>query len=398
MIQRKKIESLYFVLSTILLLWANNGLFSYVNIYLPAIAKYSLFGICILVATVLDRSYLKKLFKNILPLLFFILLSLLSLVLFKMEYVSLFLKSILYLIIIYSQYLYYENSDIKWKKRILLILAIDYICLAISTIRELNINPNISRLLATGNLEYVMNVGGYSFIYSSIIFIYYCIDQILNNNRKIIYICLLCLLVTLLFKGGFTISYLLFAICLIIYIIMKLKNKKKYFSLFLIITTIVFSFSYLVPILLNNVKKSENVNYEVRYRASELLKFYNGENIDGTDMDSRLFQYQISINQFSNNIFVGTFGEQSPGGHASWLDLLASFGLLSIAVFVFQHNFFRGVLRKIDKSKKPLFITIVLLYYFQGLINTVLFFNTFLYVFFAIPILLENNFKDGDMK
>ena len=120
-----------------------------------------------------------------------------------------------------------------------------------------------------------------------------------------------------------------------------------------------------------------------------MSKLWSGDNIDGTDIDSRLYKYKSSLNSFADNIFFGTFDFNKIGEHSSWLDLLGMFGLTSILFFFFQHNIFKEIYNNISTRYRPVLLTIIFVYFLQGLINTVLFFNTFLYMFFVIPLLFD---------
>lgn len=393
-ISRKKMQSIYLVFSIILLLWANNGVFSYVNLYIPAVFKYGLFGICIVLATILDKKYLDKLFKNIFPLLIFLFIMYLSHFLFKTHNLFIYYKPIIYLIIIYSQYLYYQDADSTTQKYIIYILLIDYLFLSLNTIKQLNDNPYLSRILATADAEYVSNVGGYSFIYSTITFILYFLNNLTKKRRIILSSILILLFLYTLYKGSFTISYIILILSIVLFVVLKLYNKKKILTIFLLISVIIFSFSYVTPNILKYVANHNGANYEIRMRANEMLNFYSGKNIDGTDINSRFIRYKMSLESFNENILYGNFGSKPVGGHSSWLDLLGLFGLLSLSFFVFQFKFFKCVCKKIRKDDIPLYISILFSYILQGLINTVLFFNTFLYMFLLVPLLLTNNEED----
>ena len=153
MISIDKLKKLHIFLSLFLLLWANNGIFSYINLHIPSFIKFLVFGICIIIETIIDKNNFKKLINRTLPLIIMFLIVIITYIIYKNTYLMIIYKALIYIFIIYSQYLYYINEDNKTKMIIINILLIDYLFLSINTLINLIDNPYLSRMLSTADAE-----------------------------------------------------------------------------------------------------------------------------------------------------------------------------------------------------------------------------------------------------
>jgi len=128
----------------------------------------------------------------------------------------------------------------------------------------------------------------------------------------------------------------------------------------------------------------------IRIRFDEVSDLLSGDVFHGSDLSARFQRYTLSIDAFKNNVFEGiTLGDFQPiGGHSSWIDILAYFGLPSLLFFVFFLNIYKAY-TNIVPFKYISLIRISFLYFFVlGILNTLFFSTIFITWFLFMPILI----------
>ena len=395
--KNKKLYLIHFFLTIIILLWANNGIFSYVNPYISIYIKMGIVLLNVFISIILDKKYIVNFFKSSWSLFVLLFIILIGNSFANYQYFSIYINGIIYLIVIISIYNFYIEKDVKYQKILLSIFLIDYIFLSINTTLALNENPIISRLLSAENHEIeIKGVGNYTFIYSIPMIIIYLINEIIKRRNYILNISILIILLIVFYKANFSIAYILLILIVFLYFLCKTKLRYKKIAIVIFTPLLLFVAYFSGPIFLNMIIENNNINYEVRVRANEMLSFYNQENIDGTDLNSRLEKYSISINTFTNNVLIGSFGEGPIGGHASWLDWLGMYGTLSIFWWFSLITMFKRSKKQIYNKNMIAYKIIYLYYFILGIINNTMFFNLYLILFFIVPLLLKKKERNGD--
>ncbi len=141
---------IHMVIAVIVILWLNQGMFSFASNVLPFYIKWGLFFSWFGLAFILNHRFYKVFFKQSwLLLLFFSFLVIISL--YSDKDMRLHLQSVFYIIMIYSIFLYYFNEQYsKFIKILSIILGFDYLLVGINTYIHLQINPLLSRYLSQG--------------------------------------------------------------------------------------------------------------------------------------------------------------------------------------------------------------------------------------------------------
>ncbi|OZT77105.1 oligosaccharide repeat unit polymerase [Salinicoccus roseus] len=407
----KFFKMIHKLLALIVIAWLMNGMFTFVMPYFPNFLRYGTFALWLAVALVTKPKFAENYFKRMLPLLLFFTYILIVSFFTDYEYISLYPKNILYLIIIYSIFLYYvDNRYRKFQKKILTFIIFDLLFIGINTYLKLIENPQISRYLSAGTearemylgATSVLGIGNYGFFYGLVSIILLLGFLIFYTRKlKILYVLLLFASIALMIKASFTIAILFAFIFLFMIILMKYVNKN-------IVLLVAPAFLILMVLarngiaqLFNKIGALEFVSFDVSVRFYELASFFSNHSIDGTDLLSRLDRYKMSIYAFLNNFISGTtIGYNQgylPGGHSTWFDLLALFGVFSIPFFLFLIQAYKHSVN-LAPVKFHFFVKLYWMYFLcLGFINTVLFANIFIIWLLFLPFLINYFFGKKEM-
>jgi hypothetical protein len=195
--------------------WMNNGFFTYILPYIPNYIRYVSYFLWLVLALVTKKEFIGFLFVEVCPLLLFY-FYIIFVYLFTDASLITYIKSITYLIIIYSIFLYYFNGENRRFQKILCgLLILDFIAVGINTHFQLKINPLMARYLATGTdtremllgNETFHGIGSYGYFYSLVAIILLLTFLFLNQSkRKFLLFLSIVLSLTLLIQSAFTIA------------------------------------------------------------------------------------------------------------------------------------------------------------------------------------------------
>lgn len=140
----------HIILAVILVLWLNQGIFEFIQDFIPGIMRWGIFIIWISMSFLLDINYHKRFIKFQWPLLiFFVLIIFISV--YANNLLIDFLKTFLYLIMITSIFLFYfEHKNSKIRKLLIMLILLDLFIVGINTYINLQINPLLARYLSQG--------------------------------------------------------------------------------------------------------------------------------------------------------------------------------------------------------------------------------------------------------
>jgi len=391
---------MHVAIAIVVIAWMNNGIFTYLLPYFPNYMRWGLFLIWFSLALITSRKYFETFLNQAWPLLLFY---------FYVLFVSLFAnsvgvyaKSISYLIIVYSIFLYY--FDKKLQKYLIGFITIDCIIIGINTYLNLKSNPMIVRYLSTGTEvrarllgdSIFQCVGNYGYFYSlvSIILLLTFLTFYLGYKR-ILSISILLAFVFLLIKASYTMAILLAFIFIFITLVAKF-NKYKTVAVILLTIFSLFIFHKSIGGVFEYLADNKSLPKVVSVRFDEVGLLLKGSDLEGTDLMSRQNLYSVSFKSFLNNIFTGVINsnkEYGVGGHSAWLDLIATFGLFSILFFMFLYKAYKFCIKRLPRNFLP-FVKIYWVYYITlGLLNTVLFPNMFTIWFLYLPLLINYYFN-----
>lgn len=397
---------MHMALALIVIAWLNYGIFTYAMPYVPNYIRWGLFLVWFGLALTSNKKFAKTFFVQCWPLLFFY-FYIVFISLFIEKDLVVYIKSISYLIMVYSIFLYYYDERYrKFQKYLCIFLFLDIVVVAINTYIQLQINPMIARYLSTGietrerllGAETFYGVGSYGYFYAMVSIILLLGFLFLNyRKKKFLSLLLIFAFIGLLIKASFTIAILFTFSFLILLVVIRYTNKYIFIVITILGIMIFLIFPGIFPSIFGQLANIEGIPYEVSVRFDELALFLSGDDILSTDVNARLSLYLRSIDTFVNNVAIGTVAINSniykAGGHSAWLDLLANFGLFSIPFFVFLFKAYEYCKNKIPKKFKPFFKIYWLYYICLGFVNTLLFSNIYTVWFLLLPLFISSFFE-----
>lgn len=394
------------VLAFITIAFLNFGIFTYAMPYVPNFIRWGLFMAWFGLSLIMNKKFVKTFFIQCWPLLLFY-FYILFISFFIEEDLDVYLKSISYLIMVYSIFLYYfSGKHRRFQKILSVFLFVDCVFLAINTYIHLQINPMLARYLSTSievrerllGMETFFGVGGYGYFYALVSIILLLGFLFLNyRKRKLLIVLLIFAFTTLLIQASFTIAILYAFILLTLLVILRYTNKYTFVAIALLGLMTILIFQGMVASMFSQLADIDGISYEVSVRFAELAYFFSGNDISGTDLNSRQNLYLQSVNAFANNILTGTVLTNSntyrAGGHSAWLDLLAQFGLFSIPFFIFLFKAYKYCRNRIPINFRTFFNVYWLYYICLGFTNTLLFANIYTIWFLFLPIVISSFFE-----
>jgi hypothetical protein len=401
------VTRIHMVLALIVIAWMNNGFFTYAMPYVPNFIRYGLYFAWLGLALVGNKRFFEKFIKQTWPLLLFFCYMLLISLFVETDLVV-YIKSISYLIMVYSIFLYYFNSrHIKFQKLLSVFFILDCIAVGINTYIQLQINPLLVRYLATGmdtrerllGTEAFPGIGSYGYFYALVAIIILLAFLFLNQRkRKSLLLLAIVVTIALLIQATYTIAILFTFIFISLLIILRYGNKYTVISIVVLGIISLLIFQGVFASMFSQLADIQGIPYEVSVRFDELAGFFSGNDVSGTDLNSRQGLYLQSVDAFANNLLTGTVVNDSSvyraGGHSAWLDLLATFGLFSIPFFIFIYNAYKYCKNRVPIMFKS-FVKVYWLYFVcLGFINTLLFAPIFTIWFLFLPVFMSAFFKE----
>lgn len=310
-------------------------------------------------------------------------------------------KNYINLFILYSIYLYYQSDNILFKRVTLFALFCDSLAIMINTIVEMEINPMVSRQLATatGVDDFAGNanlVASFQFIYAGVCLLPYLIVTLKEYTKPIKFSVFLFLIVfiTVLAKASFFISLIVPIICLVFSLLPK--NIFVKLNILFIGTLVLFLFKDLIVDLLNIISSLNFVNDILAEKIVDLASFLDIGTSGAKQSAGRIELYLQSFEIFTNNIFLGVHstGEINYfiGRHSGWLDALAEFGIFRLFpllcfLFLSYKQISVSVSKQFNKAVSLSFIAFALI----GFINPNVFTQMWLVLYIVIPFLSTIN-------
>jgi len=304
-------------------------------------------------------------------------------------------------------YVYLDSKEeSKIKIAIINLLLFSLFIDTIITLRALAIDPNISRIMATGlidlNLLEIKGISGYSIIYSIVIIMPFFYLSILKSRAiyRLIFISFTLLLIYFIYNAAYTIALFALVFGFLLYSLLITQSKIKIFLLpLMLLLVIVFvdkSVMYNTLVFL-----SENIKIpQIALRLNELADFTFRNDTISSDTLYRLSLYQQSIDAFIKYPITGIsiFNSSYPlSGHSAFLDILGGTGLLGfIPYLLFLWYSYKNALEKAkNRMLKKAIKTSYIMFCFIGCINTLATsFTIMMFLLFFVswfPIYMRNS-------
>ena len=315
----------------------------------------------------------------------------------NIDYYNLNFQSYIYIFIIIAIAIFYINdTNNKRKKIIIYILFFDYLYIGINTFFQLQINPSISRVLATSaeHVESILGevtmsgIGSYSYFYALVIIsILMCHYMLNTNKKKLLLIILLVGIFLLLVNAQFTMSVLFFIFFIFFVLITEKKTSAKYFMI-----RILFLIAFIIILLnigsiINYV--SNFVGEDLAVRLNELNDSLLGNGYSQGDIGARIDVYKMSINSFFNNILYGSFGNKNFGGHSSILDILGAYGIIGFSAIYTFFKMYKLIIKSVRKYQRNVVKICFIYFIVLSFLNPAHLSTIIIALFIVIPLFLD---------
>jgi hypothetical protein len=255
----------------------------------------------------------------------------------------------------------------KFLKNSLQLTAFFILITSLTTIIGLEIYPDASRLLASrGDLQMVevyskLNIGGFDFIYSLILFLPLSFWLIKNSKgiRKLLNIVTFIAILVCINSSSYA-TALLMSIVSISLILVNVKPQLKPFFIALGILIVLLAGTGLWSEIFLWMSR----NAESAYVADRLLQIsliFGGSGISQITTDTsteRLELYQQSISSFTSSPIWGnniiSFNKEALSGHSVVLDTLAGSGLIGgIIVYLIFRALYKSLIVRTNEIASP---------------------------------------------
>ena len=338
MVIRKK--TIGTILACFIVLWLNAGTFTILSDKIPMVAKLSVVLLWLIIAINTDRGFLSRYIYIATPIFITLFFLILSNLLGRTVYFNAYFMLFMYLAIIQALFTYYFfDSDTGSKNIILFVFIVDLCIVTIRTFMLVLQNPIIVRAISTSMQMKTQllqdaipsGIGGYGLCYQ-LAFLTPCVAYIFNEkiHRSLLKWLLYIVIVISLFQFQITMA-LIFSVAFILgfeIIRPNVSNKIVFFSkiaFLILLLVIAFNFNAIIELLI------KYANFDLANRLNELLLIRSAGIESTSDINSRIRLYAISISTFFDNPLWGAFGNGPFGAHSTFLDILASFGIIGFA-------------------------------------------------------------------
>lgn len=256
---------------------------------------------------------------------------------------NIFTLQTIQVICLYVVYVFLNiNGNEIVKANIIKMIFIALIIDAIITLRSLGIDPNISRIMATGreelNIYGLKGVSGYSIIYSIVIIfplLIYSLGELKYKYRIVMGIFTILMLVFLYF-AAYTTALIAIIIGLLVYLFLITSKVFKIFILPLLFTLGALLINpYYIYSILKTLSVIINIQ-AVSVRFSQLADFIFYGDTTGAGINRLLF-YKKSIDAFLKYPLTGITifdPNYDLSGHSAFLDILGGTGLIGFIPYI----------------------------------------------------------------
>lgn len=316
-----------------------------------------------------------------------------------------FMDCIIILIFLYN----INRRSIKLIEKQMKFMMLYLILIALYTIYQLILNPRVSRLMAGSAATYGnFLTGGYNTVYGVMLLSLALLGVITKTKAKSKYLPILVVFVVFIILSQYTTAFLL----LMIGFIMIIFNKKKAWRIIFmflagacIIFVIIFPeiVSGYISYLAHLFPTGTFQRYRIQQLAELIVNFSNG-NYGSTTTEGTIIRvdlYREMGKTIGNNFFfgVGNADRTLIGSHATFLDVIAKFGIFCGGAYVFARLY---LLRKISMMIPGIYSryykVIGAIYMALSLLNTTDDMMISTVIFVAIPFIFLLNDKSENSR
>jgi hypothetical protein len=294
---------------------------------------------------------------------------------------------------------YIRLGNIKFYKIIVWSQLLFLVFTSIYTLIFLRIDPNLSRVIATGlklTNRFEIGVGSYGFIYALAGFLpcLYIASRGCSIYKKLISYALILFLAVTVYVASFAFAIVLMvSLLLATLIIFLLKGNRRILSLIIIVSVVCICIAAAV-FLVNNYTIVHNTF--MQQRLQQIRDIFTGKTLGKeTDVYIRSHDYFASIKAALTHPFLGTGayyavsrGHTVFGGATEWIDDLARYGIFITALLIaYLIQKFIAIYRMWSKVEYKVAVILFFSFYLTlGLINTALFEQLFIVMLVLLPL------------
>lgn len=256
---------------------------------------------------------------------------------------------------------YKTLNNVKVDNILLRFIFLFFTITSITTIYNLSINFNASRMLTSSSTSIesrafleAKNIGSFDFIYGSVIFLPFLI--IIMSNKwglsKVPFNLIGLLIVITIALSNFTTAYIFLGLSLLVFFIPSKKKIKPYFIVFIFI--VILALPVILPIIMSfliwllNIVKEITPSIMTQNKIDSIIEVLLGKN-SVTETSVRFSYINNSFKSFFKSPLIGRGAYYNThnivGDHAQFIDDLARFGalgtlpLLGMFYKIFKSNF-----------------------------------------------------------
>lgn len=279
-----------------------------------------------------------------------------------------------------------NSADLKQKKLLLTIISIMIVLVIILTIRELEINPNITRSWKDFDESSKNNVASYTFVYAIPIFISILVISFNKSNNgyiKLLIVLLGILSFVFLLRAQYTLALLIAVIGLLAGFIKTTKSSwLKLISIITVAIMLVFS-GDILSFMASKVDSSQ-----ISLRLRELSDFFTSGDASGYNLGSRFNLYWKSILAFFASPIWGNRSLDFDG-HATFLTVLSDTGILGGIPFYYLYFSMRKRIINVICDHNNFFNVSFVMLVLMGLTNPIhAAFPVGFTVWFVVPLII----------
>ena len=307
------------------------------------------------------------------------------------------------IVLIVSAFVYYAKGNHVKALRFLIVVYVVYaIMIAVFSIQQLQINPEISRILANSDKNITSAYAGpfmanFSFVNGiTLVSLFWVFNFNRTHNKwmRLFSLAMIALGVYLLICAQYSIALFLFVI--FAFIVWNFNSKRRC-NRSVIAFCLVFGGLILLPFvgdILLLFSDTLPPGYVAR-RIKSLGMMLNFDGIQqGSDLEDRLQLYKLSISTFFHNFFIGVGGKYYgadglAGGHSQILDNFAYYGVLFGNQFVWYLTcVYKNGAAFLQNDFRKIYRTLFVVYMIQCLLNTSYNEEMLFTIFFLVPSLI----------
>lgn len=359
----QRFSIVHVTLGALLTLWLAVGVGSAVASSMPAALKLAGLGLWVLGAIIRSNYFVPRLVSTAWPLAVLIAVVLL----FGIEVVNgyQYVQGLGYLLVAYSMWCFYSDSRFRRERHLLvLVMLTDALITGVRTLVALQVDPQLSRYLATteenrtavyGSQSFD-GLGGYGFAYALPALIVVAMYYVARRHRhRALLVMSVAFGLIVVFEMAFTTAIVLAFVLGLVFLVRDLIVEIE-LRLLLYAAVLGGWIVGLYSFILDAMAGQPWVSADVRQRFAELADLLAGDVARHSDLAIRLELWGRSMSTVLDGGILGsitTRASEGAGGHSQWLDLLASYGIFALLLGGFLTLAWRSLEQLADFNTVP---------------------------------------------